>query len=133
MRLLFVDRDLKLKLCLNINFCIESIFTIRRTENYSLCKVVANLYDRIDTEELNIVRWISGSQNFADVLTMRNLTSSRRLNDMLDSGMWMMYLSQSCEGALTLGAKQLSIYKTFYWKDNIMTSWESGGHRSPSV
>lgn len=42
--------------------------------------------NRFEARELNVLRWIPGTENVADALTKRNLKLYRKLNEMCVSG-----------------------------------------------
>ena len=44
--------------------------------------------DSFESQELNVLRWIPGTVNYADAMTKRNLRLNHQLTRMLQSGLW---------------------------------------------
>lgn len=82
---LFPQKLVRHQLLVDSKSLFETITTLHQTGDYRLRKVVARLRDSFEAKELNSVRWIRDSANYADALPKRNLPLSKRLNDMLSS------------------------------------------------
>lgn len=93
---LFPQRPLRHELLVDSKSLFETITTLHQSGDYRLRKVVARHRDSFESKELNTVRWIRGSANYANVLTKRNISLSQKLNDMSVSGIWTVDTSDSC-------------------------------------
>lgn len=88
-------RELGNELLVDSKSLFETITTLHQSGDYRLCKVVACMRDWFESKELIVVRWISGSQNFADVLSKKNIALSKRLNYLLKDEDWNIDLTSS--------------------------------------
>lgn len=93
---LFPKTALRHELMVDSKSLFETITTLHKPEDYRLRKVVARMRDSFESSELDSIRWIPGPRNYADVLTKRNVALSRKLNNVLNSGIWLLDLTQSC-------------------------------------
>lgn len=85
---LFPQKPVKHQLLIDSKALFETITTLHQTDDYRLRKTVARIRASFESQELNVVHWIPGTENYADVLTKRNLPLSKRLNDLLNCGIW---------------------------------------------
>lgn len=74
----------------------EAITTLHQIGDFRLRKILARLRDSFESKEFNTVRWIRGSASYAGALTKRNIKLSKRLIDMLISGLWSVDTNPSC-------------------------------------
>lgn len=66
----------------------ETITTVHDLREYRLKSTVAKIRDSFYSWELNDVNWIGGKNNFSDFRTKWNAYMARRLNMMLNFGIW---------------------------------------------
>lgn len=85
---LFPNRPVKHELLVDSKSLFETITTLHDSREYRLRKTVARMRDSFESSELNVVRWIPGSKNIADALTMHTPNISMELNKWLSSGTW---------------------------------------------
>lgn len=92
---LFPHRLLKHELLIDSKALYETITTLHQPRDYRLRKKVARMRDSFESKQLNIFRWIPGTENFADALTKRSAAISQRLNSMLVFCSWDLDITQS--------------------------------------
>ena len=66
----------------------ETITTLHNSGDYRLRKTVARMRDSFESQELNVLRWIPGTENYADAMTKRNQRLNAKLTRMLQTGLW---------------------------------------------
>lgn len=93
---LFPDRFVRHELIVDSKLLFETITTLHQSEDYRLRKIVTRLRDTFESKELNSIKWISGSANYANVLTKHKLPLSLKLNSMLCKVEWHLYTTRSC-------------------------------------
>lgn len=93
---LFPDRPLRHELLVDSKALFETLTTLHQGEDYRLRKTVARMRISFESQELNAIRWIPGTSNYADALTKRNAPLWKKLNDMLYSGLWDVNTSHGC-------------------------------------
>lgn len=88
-RSLFPLTPLRHQLLVDSKALFETLTTIHQTDVYRLRKTVARIRASFESGELESVRWIPGTANYADALTKRNLPLSAKFNNMLTTGNWL--------------------------------------------
>lgn len=83
---LFPHRPVKYQLFIDSKALFETITTLHQTNDYRLRKTVAHIRASFESGELDIVHWLPGTENYADVLTKRNIPLSKRLSELLNTG-----------------------------------------------
>lgn len=70
---LFPDLSLEHEPLVDSKSLFETKMTFHQTGDYRLWKILARMGDSFESKELNVVRWLPGSPNYSDVLTIRNI------------------------------------------------------------
>ena len=71
---LFPKRCTRHELSIDSNALKETITTLHESTEYRLRQTVQRLRNSFEARQLNILRWIPGTENIADALTKRNIT-----------------------------------------------------------
>ena len=50
--------------------------------------------DSFESRDFSVIRWIPGTENYADALTKRNLRINDRLTQMFRTDLWELYFSR---------------------------------------
>lgn len=66
----------------------ETLVTLHEGRGYRLSQTIQRIRDSFEAHELDIIRWIPGTENIADALTKRNLRLYKRLNHMCTEGIF---------------------------------------------
>lgn len=64
----------------------DTITTLHEGSEYRLRHTVQRIRNSFESGELDVLRWIPGTENVADALTKRNIKLYRKLNDMCAGG-----------------------------------------------
>eukprot|EP00177_Eucheuma_denticulatum_P007832 GFKZ01014258.1.p1 GENE.GFKZ01014258.1~~GFKZ01014258.1.p1 ORF type:complete len:1202 (-),score=97.36 GFKZ01014258.1:1881-5486(-) len=85
---LFPKSPLKHDLNVDSKGLWDTITTLHEGKEYRLRQTVQRIRNSFEAQELNVLRWIPGTENVADALTKRNMTLWRKLNDMIADGIF---------------------------------------------
>lgn len=83
---LFPNHRTRHELSVNSNALKDTITTLHEGAEYRLRQTVPRIRNSFESGELNVLRWIPGTENVADVLTKRNLKLYKKLNDICAGG-----------------------------------------------
>ena len=64
----------------------DTITTLHEGNEYRLRQTVQRIRDSFEAADVNVIRWIPGTQNIADALTKRNFTLWKLLNNICTTG-----------------------------------------------
>ena len=85
---IFQLREFQHELLVDSKSLFETITTLHNSGDYRLRKTVSRMRDSFESEELNVLRWVPDTVNYADAMTKRNLRLNYGLTRMLQSGIW---------------------------------------------
>ena len=85
------------ELLLDSKSLFETIKTLHNSGYYRLRKTVALMHDSFESQELNFLRWIPGTEKFTDAITKRNQRLNDTFNLMLQTGLWMLDYSRGAK------------------------------------
>lgn len=94
---MFPSRPVPHELLIDSKSLFETITTLQNSGDYRLRKTVARMRDSFESQELNVLRWIPGTENYADALTKRSLRINDRLSEMLRTGVWELDFSRGAK------------------------------------
>lgn len=66
----------------------DTINTLNERIDYRLGRIVSIIRHSFESQELDIMRWLTGKENMAHALTKRNMAQYIYLNDFFGSGIW---------------------------------------------
>ena len=83
---MLAKRQIRSQLCVDSKGIHDTITTLHDGKEYRLRQTVERLRDSFESQELNVLRWIPGTENIADALTKRNTKLYQTLNKICITG-----------------------------------------------
>ena len=86
-RCIFPKTEIGNELLTDSKCLYDTITTLHEGRDYRLRPTVQKMRNSFDSKELDFMRWIPGTDNPADALTKRNLSTYTVLNNIASTGM----------------------------------------------
>ena len=96
-RALLDDSSIKSHINIDSRGLFDTLTTLHDGRDYRLRQTVQRIRDSFDGNDIDVLRWIRGSDNVADALTKRNIVLYRLLNDICVDGTLHIALDQGYE------------------------------------
>lgn len=91
---LLISRNIKSRVIVDSHALYDAITTSHEARDMRLRQTVVRIRNSFESRELDILQWINGYLNIADALTKRNVKLYKTLNEIAESGILEIDLTQ---------------------------------------